>query len=386
MSHLFQRFIVAVGMLLIAVFAFSSTASAAGTWQVVASPNPSPYENHLQAVAAISTNNAYAVGYSVTGINKGSMVKRTLIEEWNGQQWNVVASPNDGTGDNTLNGIVALSANNIYAVGNGGNGLILHYNGTSWSVVSHQPLCGLNAITASSATDIWAVGGVSDVQSKTCTVHFNGSTWTVVASPSPGTSDDALFSVAAVSSTDVYAVGTYCVGTSCDRGSGNFKTLIERFNGSTWSVVSSPNPSTLYNSLNSVAAVSANNIYAVGSNAPLNGGSPGASATLVERFNGTSWSVVASPNVKGYDYLNAIAIVSANNIYAVGAANIPTAPAHPALIEHFNGSSWSIATNPSPGMYNMLNSVARVPGTSHLWTVGTYNNNTPDQTLIEYSN
>src|SRR5438046_2216605 len=55
-----------------------------------------------------------------------------------------------------------------------------------------------------------------------------------------------------------------------------------------WSVVSSPNPDTLSNVLKAVAVVTANNVWAVG-------GQQG--HTLVEHWDGTSWSVVPSPDV-----------------------------------------------------------------------------------------
>lgn len=373
MTYVFSRFVLSLSVLVIALLSLTGLAQACGSWTLIASPNPSPYSNHLQAVAALSPHNAYAVGSSLTVISKSSQFRQPLIEHFNGSIWSVMASPSIGPGlESTLTGIVAISATNIYAVGTviTGGGLIEHFDGSHWSVVGHQPACNFNAIVAISATDMYTVGASS------CIVHFNGTSWNKVAS---GTSNTALFAVTAVSSTNVYAVGSVCVGATCDRGNGTFQTLIEHFNGVSWSVVKSPSPSGNYNSLNGVAAVSATNILAVGSYAPSF--QPGASSPLIERFNGSTWSVVKSPNVKGSSSLNAIAVVSATNIDAVGQASIPTAPAYPPLIEHFNGSTWSIVSSPSAGMSNMLNGVARVFGTSQLFAVGSSDKNT----LIEFT-
>src|SRR5437588_1696649 len=101
-------------------------AASCGAWSIIPSPSPGPFNNNLFAVAAITKNNVWAVGYAE--------VLHTLIEHWNGKRWSVVTSPSPGTGSNILSGIAAISANNIWAVGNSGvNGgfpktLVEHWN------------------------------------------------------------------------------------------------------------------------------------------------------------------------------------------------------------------------------------------------------------------
>ena len=56
------------------------------------------------------------------------------------------------------------------------------------------------------------------------TIHWDGSSWTIVPSASSGT----LNGVAAVASNDVWAVGSIVVGSD--------QTLIEHWNGSQWQV------------------------------------------------------------------------------------------------------------------------------------------------------
>src|SRR5207302_5459658 len=132
--------------------------------------------------------------------------------------WSVVPSPN-GNSNSVLSGVAAVSANDVWAVGNsgsqksGGQALIEHWNGSTWSVVT-SPNPGsiyntLYGVTTVSATDAWAVGFYVNTTGVTQTLieHWNGSTWQVVKSPSPATMNNELFNVAAVSASDVWAVG-----------------------------------------------------------------------------------------------------------------------------------------------------------------------------------
>ena len=139
---------------------------------------------------------------------------QTLVEHWNGTAWTVVPSPNPGTNANFLNGVAAVSANDVWAVG-------YYYNGS---------------------TD------------QTLVEHWNGTAWSVVPSPNPGTYASYLSAVAAVSANDRVGCGRYYIAGACP----NQQTLVEHWDGTAWSVVTSPNPGTERNSLNGVAAVSAN--------------------------------------------------------------------------------------------------------------------------------
>src|SRR6266567_9008360 len=115
--------------------------------------------------------------------------------------WRVVSSPNPSTQTfNSLNAIAAVSASNIWAVGtaelNGSpnQAIIEHWNGTTWNLVSTQLKSSvLNSIAVISASDIWAVGG----SGQTLTAHWNGTTWTTVASPNPS-SESFLTGVSAI--------------------------------------------------------------------------------------------------------------------------------------------------------------------------------------------
>jgi len=353
-----------------------SPGSQAASWMVVSSPTMGPSFDYLNGVAAVSVNDVWAVGSYQNSQGSG----QTLIEHWNGTNWQVIPSPNPGATGNILGDVVAVSATDIWAVGAYQNDrspdqtLIEHWNGTNWQIVS-SPNMGtgsneLAGVVAVSATNLWAVGSYqnSGGSGQTLIEHWNGTSWQVVSSPNRGTSSNGLLGVAAVSATNIWAVGAYGAPS-------HSQTLIEHWNGTSWTVVSSPNRGTGDSSLKRVAAVSATNIWAVGAY-----GAPSGAQTLVEHWNGTSWQVVSSPNKgAGSNELAGVVAVSSTNIWAVGTyTNIYGLSQ--TLIEHWNGTSWQVVSSPNRGTgSNSLSNVAAVSSTN-LWAVGDYANL---QTLIE---
>lgn len=126
--------------------------------------------------------------------------------------------------------------------------------------------------------------------------------WEIVPSPSVGSGANSLAGVSSVSDNDVWAVG-WAYNTQL----GVYRTVIEHWTGTKWSVVKSRNTTNGYNFLNGVAAAAANDVWAVGQ--AVNGSTY---STLVEHWNGSRWSVVSSPNVPGLSSsLQAITVVSA---------------------------------------------------------------------------
>ena len=312
----------------------------------------------LFSVAAVSANDVWAVGSNIG----------TLIEQWNGSTWNVVSSPNPGYGD--LSSVAVVSANDIWAVGSNGNlgTLIEQWNGSSWSVVpSPSPGSEYNellSVAAVSANDVWAVGDYRDSNGNLGTLieQWNGSSWSVVPSPSPAPElyGDGLSSVAAVSANDVWAVGEYTDSNY------NTYTLIEQWNGSSWSVPS-PNPGP---GASSVAAVSATDIWAVGNYRDSNGNLD----TLTEHWNGSSWTVVPTqscPGQLGFNYLFGVAVVSATDIWAVGTY----------LDSKDNKYTLMSSGMAAAGSGNGLSGVAAVSA-NDVWAVGTYKESGSSNTLI----
>jgi hypothetical protein len=342
--------------------------AACGVWSTVASPNPGTSSNFLNGVAALSASNVWAVG--TYGNGNGSF---PLVEHWKGSKWTVASSPTIKAGSAyTLNGVIALAANNAWIVGAYNNAsniqqtLIEHWNGSKWSIVASPNVASLfnvlTAVSATSARDIWAVGNSSGINGyQTLIEHWNGSKWSIVA----GTHAGQLNSVKAISSNNAWAVGNSPAKNST-------QTLIEHWNGFKWSAVASPGTGFPINNLSAVAALSPSNIWAAGDGTS----SPAPSATytpLIEHWNGSRWSIVKSLLQGTSDLVNGVAAVAPNNIWVVGDYRSSTDPMGPyyTLIEHWNGSKWSVVKSPSPGsIASDLLAAARVPNASAIWSVG----------------
>lgn len=351
------------------------------TWIVVPSPSQPGNDNHLYAVAAVNTNDAWAVGYYINGGN----TRQTLALHWTGAAWTIVPTPNVGGGDNVLYNVAAVAPNDVWAVGSSVSGvnlkqtLILHWNGTAWAQVASPNPGGFNElydVKARTATDIWAVGtgGTGGSQNATLVAHWNGTTWSIVASPNAVGGNSLLNGVTIVAASDVWAVG---------RGENQVnitQTLVEHWNGTAWTVVASPNPGggAIDVVFASVSAVAANDIWAVGYY--INAGN--INQTLIEHWNGTAWAIVPSPNVGPSDnFLNRVAARAANDVWAVGDYHTPPLPL--TLIEHWDGTAWSVVPNPNPGSaVNQFYGVAALAA-NDVWAVGSTGNGSSNQTLTE---
>src|SRR5205085_6127883 len=114
--------------------------------------------------------------------------------------------------------------------------------------------------------NVWAVGdtGTATLRSNPMSEHWNGSSWTPVSTPTTGST---LWSVSAVSSSAVWAVGTR---DTFFRGKSATRTLAEMWDGTGWHVTPTPNPQPLDSSLASVSALSAQDVVATGADRPRN--------------------------------------------------------------------------------------------------------------------
>ena len=191
---------------------------------------PGVFNGFFRGVSADAPHDIWAVGYS-------GLTSVTFSEHYDGTSWKLVPTQDVGTGPNVLNGVVALAPDNVWAVGYstarlkpppGQNEvptktLIEHYDGTSWSVVP-SPNVGPNSqyqsnslwgVTAVSSTDIWAFGSYLAASGsgfqRTLVLHWDGTSWTVVPSPSPDPGNfesDILFGGVVTAPTDVWLVGS----------------------------------------------------------------------------------------------------------------------------------------------------------------------------------
>jgi hypothetical protein len=295
-----------------------------------------------------------------------------------GPRWSIVKSPNNGSpGTNQFFATTCPSASDCWAVGysdigSGYNTLIEHWNGSAWAIVSSPNNSGNNilyGVTCNSTSDCWAVGTYSDKNGlfqRTLTEHWSGNVWNIVSSPNRGLSSppiDVLVGVACISSSECWATG------SNDDQNGVGQTLVERWNGTLWTIVDSPNPSGS-NSFQAVTCASPSQpeeCWAVGETVT----GVGRALTLIEEWDGAAWAIVSSPNSGGYDDLLGVTCASQADCWAVGyysgATNDQT------LIEQWNGSVWAIVSSPNTSTMqdNYLNAMA-CASASNCWAVGYY--------------
>jgi hypothetical protein len=329
----------------------------------------------LDAVAAISATNVWAVG----SFGQSRFGPKLLAEHWNGASWRQVPVPSPtrrGHGD--LHAVDGTSANDVWAVGYWNrDSLIEHWNGARWKrVASPSPSSAsyLLGVAGLSAKNAWAVGWYADDQRRsmlTLVLHWNGTHWSRVPSPNPGSTGtqqkDQLSAVTAVSASDVWAVGN----DAPRQGSGfhGAHTLALHWDGKRWAHVTIPNPESRYSHpLLGVADAGANDVWAVGAHQTGHGSVP-----LAERWNGASWSIVPVPAAVvtstpiSYQELRAVAATSAGDAWAVGSYSAGTEV--DVLLEHWDGSSWTQVPFANPSRVGTLSGIAAV-SSSDIWAVG----------------
>ncbi len=199
----------------------------------------------LDSVVAVTSNNVWAIGQMNVVVGEDEFTV-PLIERWNGAAWSVVASPaRPQNTDSFLRSIAAVpGTNQLWAVGYSttrdapasDHALIERWNGSAWQVVPNPTMPTgafedtINGVVAFSSTDAWAVGAYesSDFVTHTLIAHWDGTKWQLA--PSPDVWGD-LMSVAASGPSDVRAVGyiQYGDGTTTT-------ALVEQWDGTAWHV------------------------------------------------------------------------------------------------------------------------------------------------------
>src|SRR6266545_2320957 len=280
----------------------------AATWSVTATPDPpSSWGSRLTGVDASSADDAWAVGYAEYG---SAPTARPITARWDGSGWVLVPTPVPSAGGR-LEGIDA---------GPGGE-------------------------------DRWAVGSAG---AATLTQRWTGAEWTVVPSPSPtGANAATLHGVKTLGAGNAWAVGQ----AQLPAGRPTLQTLIEHWDGASWSIVPSPNPDQGQNLLSAVDGVAADDVWAVGGMGFDGYGSQPISG-LILHWNGQAWQHVAAPSPG--DAFSGVCALSPTSVYAVGNAGSRT------LVARWNGSTWTTETTPSPGL--LL--AAAAAGTGSVWAVG----------------
>jgi hypothetical protein len=184
----------------------------------------------------------------------------------------------------------------------------------------------------------------------------------VVSSPQI---DGELLAAAAIADNDIWAVG---FSDQVPAPPVVDSTLAEHFNGRSWSIVRTPTVSTTGSSFFGVAGAASNDVWAVGFRFGTQ--NPDFGLQLIEHWDGTSWSVdTTGPTIEG-DSLSGVTVVSSNNVWAVGSAS------GNALVEHWDGTSWSIVSNAVIASAGALSAVS-ADSANDVWAVGKAGNGGP---------
>ena len=304
------------------------------SWKIVASPNPSgtnPFP-YLTDVACPSAAACYATGSYAQG-----RTSKTIVERWDGAKWSMVTIP-DVEGDATL---ACPTATDCFAVGPSRKdskgvleGVALRGGAGSWSTVdlaANGPKTGVSSDVACASPSTCFMVGYNRSKNPVTIEKWNGTVWTNLTVSQPVLPDSTL--------SDVASAGTVCftVGHSSAPLGSPTKTLILRRTPSGWNVVNSPNPKNGRQiTLTGVSCPTTTLCFAVGT-------SDG--KTLIERWNGKAWSVVPSPNNPEWGgRLSDVSCAGAKFCFAVGSISGESIDT---LTERWDGTAWKIVPSPS---------------------------------------
>jgi hypothetical protein len=319
----------------------------------------------LNSISLSAPTDAWTVG---TQYKDANTIIDTLAEHWNGASWTVVPTPSPHNNVDILSAVADIAPTNAWAVGNGSgsNGfslaLIEHFNGSSWKVVPAAPDTSvtsyLSTIVALSANNIWAAGSHFDSTiggDDGLFEHWNGTAWSIIPSPSTVTLNGSEYAVQPI--TSLTAISSNDIWAATGAGSNN-PILFEHWNGTQWNLVFAPGITNSSATISGLAASSSTDVWAVGTSKAFGRRTP--ILPLIEHWNGSTWSIVPSPTLSTPSgFLSGVTTLSSTDAWAVG-GNYSGVP----VVEHWDGTQWSLVTVPvvAGAANNQLASVSSLPG------------------------
>jgi hypothetical protein len=258
------------------------------------------HESALVDAACFSATRCFAVGtWSFEGVEHAD------IAQWNGSAWSFATVPHiHGVNEvrrSRLLGVSCVRAKSCFAVGSYLDNrtmkvLAMRFDGTRWSVVPTPPpakpltYVSLSSVSCASATVCNGVGRYGDAKvygaeegvSEVRAMRWNGIRWLDVDSPSNAGSPYDLAGIACPA-TDV----CLAVGSARSSATGQYRALVERWDGSAWTVVSTG--LTAVPALNAIVCRSRTACVAVG----------GRGKPIVARMQNGSWTAASVPITLG---------------------------------------------------------------------------------------
>lgn len=246
-------------------------------WEITpAPPLESPKDDTLEAVSCSSPANCMAAG---------STGDQALIEHWNGARWTIQpAARPDGSTSSLLYGVSCVTRKWCMAAGyyNIGVAFTEVWAGKRWSIRPAEQVpdndsqfTGVSCTSRVSCTAAGIYGNLAGLDYPLAE-RWNGKVWTIQPVPHPeGQLDSFLIDVACSTARACTATGRYFTET------GPSYTFAESWNGKTWVLQPTVNPSETINALDGLACTSANACTAVGGYA----GPESVSRSLIERYS-----------------------------------------------------------------------------------------------------
>ncbi len=320
-------------------------------WTVEPADTAPLYAN-LQAVSCADEWYCVAVGSSYDRTTGNGV---PLIEERRGTTWRAVAAPVHEPGAldavSCPSSVACFASGFIYDRGDGiVRTLVEAWDGRQWKRVATPNPVGstwseLRGVSCVTAYRCVAVGYTVEPQTmltKTLSETFDGSRWTIATTPSPAKTPQALNILNAVSCERIGA----CVAVGYSE-SPLSHSLIEVLRGNHWTVAHSPEPLGATGLLLSSVSCAAGACTAVGSSSDARG-----PRTLVERSTGRGWTIVPAPSPRtgGAVFLNGVSCATPTQCTTVGAYyDSPDLEHHlRTLIERSDGAHWTIEPSPNP--------------------------------------
>lgn len=295
---------------------------------------------HLQGLVCVARDDCWVAGgagHDATAYNQIGHY-RPLLEHWNGRGWEAARTPNPGRPDTELSDVSCLAKTDCYAVGwtatgSGSAGLVEHWTGKQWQVVPGAQVTGQQFVYLVGIVclprSVCNIVGQEQAGSSSPPHVFGergvGRTWSVVSMPSPSNSRTALYGLACASAADCLATGSAYVWPSGGLNPG--EAIAEHWNGRSWSLVS-PGLAQA-NRLSDVSCTSRTDCWAVGSTFTDTIDSP----AVVAHWNGSTFTQGQNANPYRTTQLDAVGCVSSSRCLSVGIGESGNGVPHPVALE-----------------------------------------------------
>ena len=346
---------------------FAVNASVCGRWEVIARPNLG-FNVSTSSFNSIGVASIEDIWFTGTIDNFDDSEQQPLIVRWKGEHFRDTYIPPGDWLYSGMDGVAAVTQDDVWVIGHDyWDKLLMRWDGDHWSRVPLRSGVNpvgpyLNAVAAVTKNDVWIAGCCDASNNSSVMMHWNGKIWDIIPYPTTPATSTVLSDIAVIAVNDIWVVGSH----------DEANTLITHWNGSIWEVVPSPNLCKVKNTLVSVSAIGANDVWAVGACSDEDtGGRIAWGKTLIEHWDGTRWSIVQGPGLLGPHQLTGVAAISPDDVWAVGVswtnANYPVV--EHTVVMHWDGKQWSVIPSPNQSSAQSFYDVAAV-SKDEIWAVG----------------